>query len=70
MDSVIRKNILQEVLLPALRKDRIPVYIYLVNGIKLQGVILAFGAEAIFLSRDHAVQCVFQHAISTIQIQA
>jgi host factor-I protein len=70
MDPVIRKNILQEVLLPILRKDRIPVYIYLVNGIKLHGVILAFEAEAIFLSRDDAVQCILQHAISTIHIQA
>ena len=56
---------LQEPFLNALRKDRIPVSIYLVNGIKLQGQIESFD-QFVVLLRNSVNQMVYKHAISTI----
>ncbi|EIJ35542.1 RNA chaperone Hfq [Thiothrix nivea] len=56
---------LQEPFLNALRKERIPVSIYLVNGIKLQGHVGSFDQFVVLL--DNTVsQLVYKHAISTI----
>ena len=57
---------LQDPYLNLLRKDHIPVSIYLVNGIKLQGQIEAFDQFVILLSNNHVNQMVYKHAISTI----
>jgi len=56
---------LQEPFLNALRKERIPVSIYLVNGIKLQGQIESFD-QFVVLLRNAVNQMVYKHAISTI----
>ena len=56
---------LQEPFLNALRKERIPVSIYLVNGIKLQGQIESFD-QFVVLLRNTVSQMVYKHAISTI----
>ncbi|MBH02686.1 MAG: RNA chaperone Hfq [Xanthomonadales bacterium] len=56
---------LQEPFLNALRKDRVPVSIYLVNGIKLQGQIESFD-QFVVLLRNAVSQMVYKHAISTI----
>ena len=56
---------LQEPYLNALRKDRIPVSIFLVNGIKLQGYIESFDAYVVLL-RSNVSQMIYKHAISTI----
>ena len=56
---------LQEPFLNALRKERIPVSIYLVNGIKLQGQIDSFD-QFVILLRNSVSQMVYKHAISTI----
>lgn len=56
---------LQEPFLNALRKERIPVSIYLVNGIKLQGQIESFDSFVVLL-RNSVSQMVYKHAISTI----
>jgi host factor-I protein len=56
---------LQEPFLNALRKDRIPVSIYLVNGIKLQGHIESFD-QFVVLLRNTVSQMVYKHAISTV----
>lgn len=56
---------LQEPFLNALRKERIPVSIYLVNGIKLQGQIESFD-QFVVLLRNAVSQMVYKHAISTI----
>ena len=56
---------LQEPFLNALRKERIPVSIYLVNGIKLQGQIESFDSFVVLL-RNAVSQVVYKHAISTI----
>lgn len=56
---------LQDPFLNALRKEKIPVSIYLVNGIKLQGLIEAFDPFVIVL-KNSVSQMVYKHAISTI----
>jgi RNA chaperone Hfq len=58
-------HILQDPFLNALRKDRIPVSIYLVNGIKLQGQIESFD-QFVVLLKNSVHQLVYKHAISTI----
>ena len=58
-------QILQEPFLNALRKERIPVAIYLVNGIKLQGQIESFD-QFVVLLKNTVSQMVYKHAISTI----
>ncbi len=56
---------LQEPFLNALRKERVPVAIYLVNGIKLQGQIDSFD-QFVVLLKNTVNQMVYKHAISTI----
>lgn len=58
---------LQEPFLNALRRERVPVSIYLVNGIKLQGQIESFDQFAVLLKGAGSVsQMVYKHAISTV----
>ena len=61
-----RGQSLQDPFLNALRKERVPVSIYLVNGIKLQGVVASFDSFSIRLVRDGVSQLVYKHAVSTI----
>ena len=56
---------LQEPFLNALRRERIPVSIYLVNGIKLQGQIDSFDQFVVVL-RNAVSQMIYKHAISTV----
>ena len=56
---------LQDPFLNALRKERIPVSVYLINGIKLQGQIESFDSFAVLL-RNTISQMIYKHAISTI----
>lgn len=56
---------LQEPFLNALRKEKVPVSIYLVNGIKLQGQVESFD-QFVILLRNSVSQMVYKHAISTI----
>lgn len=56
---------LQEPFLNLLRKERIPVSIYLVNGIKLQGQVESFD-QFVVLLKNTVSQMVYKHAISTI----
>lgn len=56
---------LQDPYLNTLRKERVPVSVYLVNGIKLQGQIESFDAFVVLL-RNNISQMVYKHAISTI----
>ena len=56
---------LQEPYLNALRKERIPVSIYLVNGIKLQGQIESFD-QFVILLKNTVSQMVYKHAVSTV----
>jgi host factor-I protein len=56
---------LQEPFLNTLRKERIPVSIFLVNGIKLQGTVESFD-QFVVLLRNSVSQMVYKHAISTV----
>ena len=56
---------LQDPFLNALRKERIPVSIFLVNGIKLQGTVHSFD-QFVVLLKNNVSQMVYKHAISTI----
>ena len=56
---------LQDPFLNALRRERVPVAIYLVNGIKLQGQIESFD-QFVVLLRNQVSQMVYKHAISTV----
>jgi host factor-I protein len=58
-------QLLQDPFLNALRKERIPVFIFLVNGIKLQGHIESFDQYVVLL-RNTVTQVVYKHSISTI----
>jgi host factor-I protein len=60
-----RISSLQDPFLNALRREKIPVSIYLVNGIKLQGQIEAFDQFSIVL-RNNVNQMVYKHAVSTV----
>jgi host factor-I protein len=56
---------LQDPFLNALRRERVPVSIYLVNGIKLQGTVESFD-QFVVLLRNTVSQMVYKHAISTV----
>ena len=58
-------QLLQDPFLNALRREHVPVSIYLVNGIKLQGQIESFDQYVVLL-RNTLTQMVYKHAISTI----
>jgi host factor-I protein len=60
-----KSQILQEPYLNALRREHVPVSIFLVNGIKLQGQIESFD-QFVVLLKNNVSQMVYKHAISTI----
>jgi host factor-I protein len=60
------KNNLQDVFLNHIRKQKVPVTVFLVNGVKLQGVVTWFDNFSLLLRRDAFTQLVYKHAISTI----
>jgi host factor-I protein len=61
-----KPNNLQDVFLNAVRKTKTPVTMFLVNGVKLQGVITWFDNFSVLLRRDGHSQLVYKHAISTV----
>ena len=60
------KQNLQDAFLNNVRKEKNPVTVFLVNGVKLQGIITWFDNFCVLLRRDGASQLVYKHAISTI----
>ena len=56
----------QDVFLNHIRKNKIPVTIFLINGVKLQGVVSSFDNFCLLLRRDGHVQLVYKHAVSTV----
>jgi host factor-I protein len=60
------KQNLQDAFLNQVRKSKVPVTIFLINGVKLQGVITWFDNFCVLLRRDGQSQLVYKHAISTI----
>ncbi len=61
-----RQQNLQDTFLNTVRKSRIPVTIYLMNGVKLQGVITWFDSFCLLLRRDGRSQLIYKHVVSTI----
>lgn len=61
-----KKQNLQDTFLNAVRKSRTPLTIFLVNGVKLQGVVTWFDNFCVLLRRDGQSQLVYKHAISTV----
>jgi host factor-I protein len=61
-----KTNNLQDVFLNSLRKSKTPVTMFLVKGVKLQGIITWFDNFSVLLRRDGQSQLVYKHAISTI----
>ena len=57
---------LQDYFLNTIRKEKASVTVFLVNGVKLQGVVTWFDNFSILLKREDHVQLVYKHAISTI----
>lgn len=60
-----RDRKLQDLYLNGLRKEKVPVVIYLVNGTRLKGVITGFDNFVVLLKQDNR-QLIYKHAISTI----
>ena len=56
----------QDVFLNHVRKSKTPVTVFLINGVKLQGIITWFDNFSVLLRRDGHTQLVYKHAISTV----
>ena len=65
MSSEKSQNV-QNVFLNHIRKQKTPVTIFLVNGVKLQGIVTWFDNFSVLLRRDGHTQLVYKHAISTV----
>ena len=61
-----KKQNLQDIFLNAVRKGKTPLTVFLVNGVKLQGIVTWFDNFCVLLRRDGQSQLVYKHAISTI----
>ena len=59
-------NNLQDIFLNTLRRTKTPVTMFLVKGVKLQGIITWFDNFSVLLRRDGHTQLVYKHAISTV----
>jgi host factor-I protein len=60
------KQNLQDFFLNHMRKNKISLTLFLVNGVKLQGIVTGFDNFSILLKRDSQIQLVYKHAISTV----
>ncbi len=65
MSSDKSQNV-QDVFLNHIRKNKTPVTIFLVNGVKLQGIVTWFDNFSLLLRRDGHTQLVYKHAVSTV----
>ncbi len=61
-----KKQNIQDLFLNTLRKNKTPLTMFLVNGIKLQGVVVSFDNFCVMVRRDSHMQLVYKHAISTV----
>lgn len=61
-----RTQNLQDAFLNQVRKQKLPLTIFLINGVKLNGVVSWFDNFCVLLKRDGVAQLVYKHAISTI----
>ena len=68
--TIDKKQNLQDTFLNSVRKSKTPLTIFLINGVKLQGVVSWFDNFCVLLRRDGQSQLVYKHAISTIMPSA
>ena len=61
-----RERMLQDVFLSELVKTASPTTVFLINGVKLQGIVVGFDTFSVLLRRDGHSQLVYKHAISTV----
>ena len=61
-----KSNNLQDVFLNQIRKQHVSVTVFLVNGVKLQGIISWFDNYCVLLKREGHIQLIYKHAVSTI----
>jgi host factor-I protein len=66
-DDAKTNGTLQDTFLTAVRRGREPVTMFLVNGVMLQGQIVAYDLFCMLLRRDDLAQLVYKHAVSTVQ---
>ena len=66
MSTTDKKQNLQDTFLNSVRRSKTPLTIFLINGVKLQGVVSWFDNFCVLLRRDGQSQLVYKHAISTI----
>ena len=59
-------NNLQEAILQEVRRDRVPVTLFLMNGFQLRGIITGFDSFVVVLVSDGKQQMIYKHAISTL----
>ncbi len=59
-------NNLQEAILQEVRKDKVPVTLFLMNGFQLRGVITGYDSFVVVLVSDGKQQMIYKHAISTL----
>ena len=64
--SLGQPQALQDTFLEHGRKHKVPVTIFLVNGVRLQGYVTGFNSYSVLLGRDCQTQLVYKHALSTI----
>jgi host factor-I protein len=64
--AVEKSQSLQDIFLNKIRKEKAQVTLFLVNGVKLQGIVTWFDNFSLLLRRDEHAQLVYKHAISTI----
>ena len=67
MDNKPAQNI-QDTFLNTVRKDKTPITIYLVSGVKLTGKIRSFDKYSVLLENNNQEQLIFKHAISTVVV--
>ena len=61
-----KTNNLQEIFLSKVRRNRIGVTVFLVNGFQMRGIVTGFDAFTVILNTDGRQQVIYKHAISTI----
>lgn len=66
MSSAQKNRNLQDLFLNRIRKEKAPVTVFLINGVKLQGLVVSFDNFSVLLRRDGHSQLIYKHAISTI----
>ena len=61
-----RPQPLQDTFLRHVREHKVPVTVFLTNGVRLQGTVTAFDSYSLLLVRDRQAQLIYKHAIATI----